>query len=189
MSYAAEMGEFGYMDDDSTRVSRGLRFVFALMMIQALAMSAAVADNECSVLTSQAPFPYSESGLTARNEFLASICGAANGDIYLPWDSRIKDRFERASKGHSSHDEMYPDIAKRQNLQGRVVVAVVVERDGSIQHTSVIESSGYKLLDDAAMVWIKKSYYESPAKLDGQPIRILFYVPLQFKLTLPPKTK
>src|ERR1700689_3746154 len=132
MSYAAEMGELGYMNDDSTPVSRGLRFVFALMMIQALAMSAAVADNECSVLTSQAPFPYSESGLTARNEFLALICGGTNGDIYLPWDSRIKDRFERASKGHSSHDQIDPDIAKGQNLQGKVVVAVVVERNWTV---------------------------------------------------------
>jgi periplasmic protein TonB len=73
--------------------------------------------------------------------------------------------------------------------KGKVVVAVVVERDGSIQQTAVIESSGYTLLDDAAMVWIKKTYYESPAKLDGQPIRIMFYLPIQFKLTAVPKKK
>jgi TonB family protein len=164
-------------------------FAISLAAMLALAPLPAVADEECSVLTSDAPFPYSQSGLAARNEFLASICGGVNGDIYLPWDSRIKGRFERASKGHSSHDQLYPDIAKRQNLQGKVVVAAVVERDGSIQQTAVIESSGYTLLDDAAMVWIRKGGFDSPAKLDGQPTRIMIYVPIEFKLTSPPKKK
>jgi Gram-negative bacterial TonB protein C-terminal len=124
---------------------RSFRIAIALIAMQALVMLPAVADNECSVLASQEPFTYSESGLAARDEFLAAVCGGTNGDIYLPWDARFKDRIERASKGHSSHDEMYPEIAKRQNLQGKVVVAVVVERDGSIPHTAVIESSGYNV--------------------------------------------
>lgn len=64
-----------------------------------------------------------------------------------------------------------------------MVIAIVVERDGSIQHTAVIESSGYAILDDAAMAWLKKDYFESPAKLDGQPIRVLRYYPIQFRLT------
>ena len=91
------------------------------------------ANAECSVLTSEAHFPYSETALAARNAFLAPLCGGVNGDIYLPWDVRIKDRFERATEGYSTHDQLYPDKAKRQGLQGKVVVAAVVELDGSIE--------------------------------------------------------
>jgi TonB family protein len=168
---------------------RDMVFSIALAVVVVLASVSARANEECSVVTSEAHFPYSEVGLAARNAFLAQICGGANGDIYLPWDARIKDRFERASKGHSSHDQLYPDTARRQNLQGKVVVAVVVERDGSIQHTAVIESSGYAVLDEAAMTWIKKGDFDSPAKLDGQPVRILIYLPIEFKLTTLPKKK
>jgi TonB family protein len=165
--------------------------MFSIAIVVMLASAPAVADEECSVLTSegQYPFPYSQTALAARNEFLASICGGANGDIYLPWDSRIKDRFERAAKGYSTHDQLYPDAAKRQGLVGKVVVAAVVEKDGSIQHAAVIEFSGHKVLDDAAIVWIRKNGFGSPAKLDGSPIRIMLYMPIEFRLTTSPKKK
>jgi TonB family protein len=163
-----------------TKTSTRSHFLLALLTVVSLS---ARANEECSVTTSEAPFPYSESALAARNAFLAPICGGANGDIYLPWDPRIKDRFERASQGYSSHDQLYPDKAKRQGLQGRVVVAAVVEADGSIQRTVVMESSGHTVLDEAAMIWIRKGGFRSPARLDGQPVRIMLYVPLQFKLS------
>jgi protein TonB len=88
-----------------------------------------------------------------------------------------------------SRSDVYPDIARRQNLQGTVVLAFVVERDGSIQHVAVIESSGYAVLDEAAAGWIEKGGFHSPATLDGQPVRELLYFPVQFKLTGPQKIK
>jgi TonB family protein len=159
----------------------------ALAVPLGLVSFTAGANEGCSVLTSEARFPYSQSALAARNAFLAAICGGLNCDIYLPWDVRIRDRFERASQGYSSHDQLYPEKAKKQGLVGKVVVAAVVEADGSIQHTVVMESSGHAVLDEAAAVWIKKSGSGSPARLDGQPVRIMLYVPIEFKLTAVPK--
>jgi hypothetical protein len=63
------------MDHNSSRLQLELPFLLALIAIQAMPVPTAVADYECSALTSEEPFPYSESGLTSRNEFLASICG------------------------------------------------------------------------------------------------------------------
>jgi hypothetical protein len=69
----------------------------AAAIILALVSPSAHANEECSVVTSEARFQYSESALAARNAFLASICGGVNDDIYLSWDDRIKDRLERTS--------------------------------------------------------------------------------------------
>ena len=45
----------------------------------------------------------------------------------------------------------YPDAARRQRLAGEVVVSVGVRRDGSIESSRILRSSGIPLLDDAAL--------------------------------------
>lgn len=44
----------------------------------------------------------------------------------------------------------YPDEARRQQLHGELVLTVALRRDGSIKSIDVIESSGHRILDDAA---------------------------------------
>ena len=45
----------------------------------------------------------------------------------------------------------YPDEARRQQLHGQLVLTVGLNRDGHIRSIDVIQSSGHKLLDDAAI--------------------------------------
>jgi protein TonB len=45
----------------------------------------------------------------------------------------------------------YPDEARRRQLHGQLVLTVAIRRDGSVMSTEVIQSSGHKLLDDAAI--------------------------------------
>ena len=45
----------------------------------------------------------------------------------------------------------YPEEARRRGLSGDLVLDVVLTADGSLDEVSIIRSSGYKLLDDAAM--------------------------------------
>ena len=47
-------------------------------------------------------------------------------------------------------NQNYPDQARREGLHGDVVLTVGLNRDGSIKSVDVIDSSGHKLLDDAA---------------------------------------
>jgi len=44
----------------------------------------------------------------------------------------------------------YPDAARRRNLTGALVLVVGILRDGSIESVTVDESSGHRMLDDAA---------------------------------------
>ncbi|GAP65156.1 TonB family protein [Mizugakiibacter sediminis] len=45
----------------------------------------------------------------------------------------------------------YPDEARRRQLHGDLVLTVGLNRDGTIKSMDVIQSSGHKVLDDAAM--------------------------------------
>jgi protein TonB len=45
----------------------------------------------------------------------------------------------------------YPDEARRRHLAGTLVISVAIRRDGSVERADVIQSSGIRLLDDAAL--------------------------------------
>jgi periplasmic protein TonB len=45
----------------------------------------------------------------------------------------------------------YPDEARRQDLHGQLVLTVGLNRDGSVKSIDVIQPSGHKILDDAAI--------------------------------------
>ena len=45
----------------------------------------------------------------------------------------------------------YPDEARRRKLSGTLVISVAIRRDGSVERAEVIQSSGVRLLDDAAL--------------------------------------
>lgn len=45
----------------------------------------------------------------------------------------------------------YPDQARRKRLSGQVVISVAVRRDGSVEQSQIIQSSGVPLLDSTAL--------------------------------------
>lgn len=45
----------------------------------------------------------------------------------------------------------YPDEARRRQVHGQLVLTVALDRNGRVKHIDVIESSGHKILDDAAI--------------------------------------
>ncbi|NOY72058.1 MAG: energy transducer TonB [Gammaproteobacteria bacterium] len=49
----------------------------------------------------------------------------------------------------------YPEKAKRSNLSGNLLLIVAINRDGSLNNIELMRSSGYKILDDAAIRIVK----------------------------------
>ncbi len=45
----------------------------------------------------------------------------------------------------------YPDEARRRRLAGTLVISVAIRRDGSVERAEIIQSSGTRLLNDAAL--------------------------------------
>ncbi|GJM08419.1 MAG: cell envelope biogenesis protein TonB [Lysobacteraceae bacterium] len=63
----------------------------------------------------------------------------------------------------------YPDEARRQRLNGNLVLSVAIARDGSVESIEIIRPSGHKILDDAAIriVQLAAPYSELPPNIEG----------------------
>lgn len=76
----------------------------------------------------------------------------------------------------------YPVIAKRQRMEGTVMLRVLVGADGVPQEIEVAKSSGHVLLDRAARDAVMKWRFE-PGTRNGQPFAAYGLVPIAFRLT------
>ena len=56
----------------------------------------------------------------------------------------------------------YPDEAKRNRLYGNLILSVSVRADGSLEQIRVLQSSGHKILDDAALRIVRLAAPYSP---------------------------
>jgi len=75
----------------------------------------------------------------------------------------------------------YPLRARRRGYQGSVELEVLVGADGKVQKVKVISSSGYKVLDRAAVRWVKQWTF-IPAMRGDEKVASWVKVPVRFKL-------
>ena len=76
----------------------------------------------------------------------------------------------------------YPEIAKKAQVEGTVVVMIVVGKTGLPDEVTVLKTSGNKSLDDAAVAACKKGARYIPAKQRGKPVRYRRSHPIIFRL-------
>jgi len=67
----------------------------------------------------------------------------------------------------------YPDEARRRRLAGQLVISVAVRRDGSVEQTHIIQSSGVPLLDSTALRIVQLSAPFPPLPDTGEAIDVL----------------
>ena len=87
-----------------------------------------------------------------------------------------------SGQGLSNAPPRYPRMARRQGQEGRVVVRVRVSAEGRAANVTVRRSSGYPLLDSAAVEAIE-TWRFIPASFGGIAVSGLVDVPVSFKLT------
>ena len=75
----------------------------------------------------------------------------------------------------------YPRLARRRGYEGSVILEVMVLRDGTVGDLRVSTSSGYELLDRAAVASVRKWLFE-PGKQGDQKVDTWVRVPIRFKL-------
>lgn len=75
----------------------------------------------------------------------------------------------------------YPDLAKRAGIEGRVVLRVLVDKDGSVRKL-FIEDSENELLNSAAIDAVKSYGRFKPAIQNQEPIMCWISIPIQFRL-------
>jgi periplasmic protein TonB len=76
----------------------------------------------------------------------------------------------------------YPDSARREGKEGRVLLRVLVDEQGKTKAIEVNTSSGHDLLDRAATDAIKNWRFV-PARVGGKPIETWVNVPIEFQLS------
>ncbi len=76
----------------------------------------------------------------------------------------------------------YPDEALERGLEGTVVLHLVVNEEGRTENVQIHSSSGFLLLDSAA-VRTAATFIFSPAVVRDKPTRSRITLPVEFKLT------
>ena len=76
---------------------------------------------------------------------------------------------------------IYPPEAIDAEIEGRVFVSFIVEKDGSLSSIQLLRGIGYGC-DEAAMEVVRKMPKWKPATQRGAPVRMQFQLPFTFKL-------
>ena len=88
------------------------------------------------------------------------------GDVYAWLNKNIK----------------YPAICQEQNIQGRVSVQFVINKDGSIVDVKVLRSPDDHLSKEAERV-VKSMPKWKPARQGNKPVRMRYVLPVMFRLS------
>jgi len=73
----------------------------------------------------------------------------------------------------------YPEAARKAGIEGTVVVTVIINEEGKVDHTEVFKS--ILGLDEAASEAAKKLKFE-PARHSGNPVKVAMNIPFSFRL-------
>jgi protein TonB len=85
--------------------------------------------------------------------------------------------------GYLSKNLKYPNVARENDIQGRIIVEFVVEKDGSITQVRVVRGKelGNGLPEEAVRV-VSSAPKWTPGKQNGHPVRSYMTLPIVFKL-------
>lgn len=75
----------------------------------------------------------------------------------------------------------YPEEAEQKNIQGKVYVQFVINREGNVEDVKLAKGVD-PLLDEAAMNIVKSMPQWKPGKQRGQYVKVSFTVPINFQL-------
>ena len=88
---------------------------------------------------------------------------------------------KNALSQYLSKNVIYPAEAKKNGLQGTVIVSFVVETNGSLSNIKVA-NPGKGYLDWEAVRLVNKMPRWNPGKMNGKAVRVRFTQPITFKL-------
>lgn len=75
---------------------------------------------------------------------------------------------------------LYPPDAKRDHIQGKVVIHAIIAKDGSVEDASVIE--GICVLAEPALAAVKNWRYQTTT-LNGKPVEVDTTITVVFTLS------
>ena len=88
---------------------------------------------------------------------------------------------ETAMMEYVAQNIVYPQEARDKEISGRVFVGFVVEKDGSIGEIKLLRGIGGGCDEEAVRV-IKSMPKWEPGKMHGEPVRVSYQMPINFKM-------
>ena len=76
---------------------------------------------------------------------------------------------------------VYPELARQRGQEGLVYLRASVDENGVLTRLAIEQSSGYSMLDEAALDAVKKWRFR-PGNLEGRPVRGTVRIPVEFRL-------
>lgn len=76
---------------------------------------------------------------------------------------------------------IYPEKAEKAEIEGRVFICVVVEKDGSLTNIKVLRGFGYGCEEEAVRV-VEMMPKWKPGKQRGKEVRVAYIIPVRFTL-------
>lgn len=81
----------------------------------------------------------------------------------------------------------YPEAARNAGIEGRLVLAFVVEKDGTSSQVSLLKPL-HPLLDSAAVRALRRTRF-IPGEQNGELVRVKMRLPVRFQIVNPPSSK
>jgi len=86
-------------------------------------------------------------------------------------------------RGNVFSDDDYPSASRAAEEEGVARVSYVVGEDGRVSACEIVQSSGFKRLDDATCNIIMRRFRFNPATRDGKPVAERKTQPVRWRLT------
>ncbi len=115
------------------------------------------------------------------------ISFAQKGKVY-PSSNPLPRLNEGILQNYIRKHVVYPEQAKQQKLEGRVVVSFIVETDGKVSNVKVLKTTNL-VFNEAALSCIKSLPVFKPGLINGSPVRVQMYEAVPFSLKPLPEVK
>jgi len=76
---------------------------------------------------------------------------------------------------------VYPEAAKKKNIQGRVVIKFVVDKEGNVTSAQAVKSDN-EILSKEALRVVNNMPKWAPGEKAGKPVAVYYHLPVVFKL-------
>lgn len=138
--------------------------------------SAGEATAASGLPTGTAPSP---PGNATKAHGGGSPSGAVTGQLDGEFDLPHVDKPPRILK---RVEPDYPASAKSRNISGKVLVKVLVDRNGHVQQASVVEASPPGIFDQCVLDAVVKWRFQ-PGEIKGRPVATRVVLPIRFRLS------
>lgn len=162
-----------------TKKTKGALLRLALALTVALPVVLAIS---CDTNQQVVEEPEIEIALTAENDSKAAVL-IEEMDIFVVVENMPK--FEGGDlnkfREYISKQLRYPEIAKDNGIQGRVILSFVVEPNGTVSNVKILRGVDPSLDQEAVRV-VESSPLWTPGTQRGEAVRVQFNIPIIFAL-------